>query len=63
MTGKTIEQIKTVLPGFGVANIPVDVTAQFANIDNAFQIIIQTLASDHNVDIVMIYLNLIWSSW
>lgn len=51
------------MPSFGVANNPVDVTAQFTNIPNAFKNIIKTLSSEDRIDIVAIFLNLIWSSW
>lgn len=61
--GQTVVKLKELLPGFSATGNPVDLSAQFTQIVGGFKNCIKILADDENIDVITVFLNLIWGSW
>jgi len=61
--GNTVERLKEMLPGFSATSNPVDLSAQFSQIAGGFKNCVKVLADDDRIDVITVFLNLIWTHW
>jgi len=63
LSSATKDELQKILPAFSAINNPVDTTGQFLTMPGAIKRSIQVLARDDEIDVIVIFLALVWKQW